>query len=295
MELEQRTQTVVTEAATAASDAIVAMFAACSEEGMPKHALLRKAVLSCIDSGLLQQGDKLPAEQTLTAALGLSLGTVRRALAQLADGRVLVRSQGRGTFVGERPKAHDDNWHFRFLDPDTGATLPVYSRLIERSLVADSAPYRRALGEDSSGYVRVRRRFDIAGRFFCVSELSLPASRFQRLLELPESALEGVNLKTVLAESFNAPTLYADQTACVEVAPSRVATLLDVAPKTVVMVLRVLGFGFGERPITYQEVWIPPVRERLDLGRIRRAGDALRVNLRPAPVQAVGADQTVGA
>lgn len=278
MELETAIDPGAADAASGVSAAIAAMFAACSEEGMPKHTLLRKAVLSCIDNGVLQHGDKLPSEQSLTAALRLSLGTVRRALAQLADGRVLVRSHGRGTFVAERPRAHDDNWHFRFVDPDSGAVLPVYSRLVDRSQVGDAPASRRALGEDPNGYIRVRRRFDIDERFFCFSEMWLPASRFERLLHLPEESLEGVNLKGVLAEAFNAPTLYVDQTACAEIAPQRVAKVLEIRPRTVVMVLRLRGYGFADRPITYQEVWIPPVRERLDLGRIRRGTDALRVS-----------------
>src|SRR5258705_3755053 len=86
-----------------------------AEPGLPKHSQLRKAVLACIESGLLRPGHKLPSEQVLTAQLGLSLGTVRRALEQLAVGQVVVREHGHGTFITEPPRPIDHNWHFRFF------------------------------------------------------------------------------------------------------------------------------------------------------------------------------------
>jgi DNA-binding GntR family transcriptional regulator len=96
-----------------------------AEPGLPKHSQLRKAVLACIESGLLRPGHKLPSEQVLTARLGLSLGTVRRALEQLAVGHVVVREHGHGTFVTEPPRPIDHNWHFRFLADDGKTLLPV--------------------------------------------------------------------------------------------------------------------------------------------------------------------------
>ena len=50
------------------------------------------------DRGLLP-GDRLPSEVEIAAMTGVSLMTVRRAMSELANAGMLVRVQGRGTFV----------------------------------------------------------------------------------------------------------------------------------------------------------------------------------------------------
>jgi len=56
-------------------------------------------VLQYIDENGLQSGDQLPPESRLALQAGVSLVTVRRALAELATQSVVRREQGRGTFV----------------------------------------------------------------------------------------------------------------------------------------------------------------------------------------------------
>ena len=56
-------------------------------------------ILQYIDELGLQVGDQLPTEAKLGVLAGVSLVTVRRALAELAAQSVVRREQGRGTFV----------------------------------------------------------------------------------------------------------------------------------------------------------------------------------------------------
>ncbi len=56
-------------------------------------------VLQYIDENGLQAGAQLPPETRLAVQAGVSLVTVRRALAELAAQSVVRREQGRGTFV----------------------------------------------------------------------------------------------------------------------------------------------------------------------------------------------------
>lgn len=56
-------------------------------------------ILAYIDRQRLGTGDQLPTEPRLAELAGVSLVTVRRALAELAAQSVVRREQGRGTFV----------------------------------------------------------------------------------------------------------------------------------------------------------------------------------------------------
>jgi len=100
--------------------------------GVPKHVRLREAISTIIRDGLLKPGDQIPPEQTLTQASGLSLGTVRKALSDLAAEGLLIREQGRGTFVSQPRSPIEEVWQFRFVDHPEGELLPIAIELISR-------------------------------------------------------------------------------------------------------------------------------------------------------------------
>ncbi|TAM66979.1 MAG: GntR family transcriptional regulator [Microbacteriaceae bacterium] len=62
----------------------------------------RRAIVSDIEAGTYEPGERLPAEKELAAQLGVSLAPVRGALDQLAQRGTVVRRQGSGTYVSER-------------------------------------------------------------------------------------------------------------------------------------------------------------------------------------------------
>lgn len=63
---------------------------------------VRRAIAADINSGKYLPGDQLPAEKDICVALGVSLSPVRGALEQLAQRGVVVRRQGKGTFVRDK-------------------------------------------------------------------------------------------------------------------------------------------------------------------------------------------------
>ena len=69
---------------------------------VPKHQQL-KGILGELASVQLAPGDMLPSERQLCTDYGVSRITVREAIGQLVAEGVLVRSQGKGTFVAHRP------------------------------------------------------------------------------------------------------------------------------------------------------------------------------------------------
>src|ERR1700744_2431167 len=54
-----------------------------------------------IGRGLYQRNDKLPTEAQLAERYGVNRHTIRRALDELADARVIRTEHGRGSFVNE--------------------------------------------------------------------------------------------------------------------------------------------------------------------------------------------------
>ena len=62
---------------------------------LPAHTRIEQWLTGVIDTGIVVPGDKLPREETLAAALGVSRMTLRQALAALQRHGTIVRKPGR--------------------------------------------------------------------------------------------------------------------------------------------------------------------------------------------------------
>jgi GntR family transcriptional regulator len=70
-----------------------------SGSAMPLYRQAKKALLRMLESGELAPGQILPNETELSNALHVSIGTLRKAVDELVFEHILVRRQGKGTFV----------------------------------------------------------------------------------------------------------------------------------------------------------------------------------------------------
>ncbi|MEY2594488.1 MAG: hypothetical protein RI972_2177, partial [Pseudomonadota bacterium] len=73
---------------------------------------VKRALLSRIEARLWSPGDQLPSETLIASQLGVSIGTLRRAVDELVQEQVLVRRQGKGTFVALHSR---DRYLFQFF------------------------------------------------------------------------------------------------------------------------------------------------------------------------------------
>lgn len=80
-------------------------YAATDGEGAPAYERIKRIVSERIRAGAWVEGDRLPSEHQLVAALGVSRMTVNRALRELADTGAIMRSAGVGSFVAQAKAA----------------------------------------------------------------------------------------------------------------------------------------------------------------------------------------------
>jgi GntR family transcriptional regulator len=99
-----------------------------ARQDRPRYRHVIAALAGAIEHGRLSPGDRLPPENTLAKLFAVSLGTVQKALAHLADHGVLQRTRRRGTFVAGRQA--EDVVVFRFRDPATGQVLMPFTRVL---------------------------------------------------------------------------------------------------------------------------------------------------------------------
>lgn len=130
---------------------------------VPLYRQVKQILLRRIAGGEWQPGDVLPAEPRLGEQLGVSPGTVRKALDELTAERIVVRQQGRGTFVAAQTPDTALFRFFRLITP-TGERVVPASRELARATGPATAEEARSLSiEPAAPVLRVERLRETAG------------------------------------------------------------------------------------------------------------------------------------
>lgn len=156
----------------------------------PLYVEVRDAIQNRIGSGAWAPGDLLPSETALGTEFGVSQGTVRKALDDLAARNLVVRRQGKGTFVA----AHTPEralFHFFHIAADDGTReLPTKSRVLScrrrRPDRTEAAAFGLGSGER---VVEIRRVREMDGVPAIAETVCVPATLFP---DLDKRAVEEV-------------------------------------------------------------------------------------------------------
>ena len=231
------------------------------DNGVPKYLRLRNSLATAISDGRWKVGAKIPTEDRLTEATGLSLGTVQKALKTLADDGLVVRRQGMGTFVASGESLMNSPfYHCRFLDDD-GQQLPIFSKFACRHAATRKGEWSRHLsGRD---IVCLERVFSINNEFSIYTHLYFDANRLPALAHAPAAKLSGVNMKELIAREHHVALTRFSENLLVSVFPPHVCAAIGVKPKTSGAVLEIVGRDRQGEAVYFQELFIPPTERRL--------------------------------
>jgi GntR family transcriptional regulator len=152
--------------------------------GMPLYRAVKRALVQAIERGQVAPGQALPAETLLAGAMRVSVGTLRHAVDELVHESVLVRRQGRGTFVATHTR---DRFLFQFFHIerfDGLLEVPTVELLSFNRVRLDDEDASQALGLGLGEPVLcIENRLSLQGRPVLHDALTLPQSVFRGLTE----------------------------------------------------------------------------------------------------------------
>lgn len=229
--------------------------------GMPKYLALKDAVLHGISRGALPPGTKLPTESELVPGLGLSLGTVQRALRMLVEDGAVVRRPGDGTYVADRQKEMQAPLHCRFLAEDGDGFLPVYSDVLDRTPTTEAGPWTAHLG--ATTVLRIDRLLEIGGQFKVYSRFFVDPAVFPIFREASIRKLEGANFKSLIAESAGLAVNRIRQYISFVTPDRELCKLIGCQAGSPVAKFELYAYAGSSMPAYYQELYAQPFTQRL--------------------------------
>lgn len=164
---------------------------------LPVHMQISEMLMREIAAGRLADGARLPPERDLAAELGIAVGTLRRALAELTQRGLLERIHGSGNYIRARGDMQGIYAFFR-LERLAGGGLPT-ADVLSVDLLDKPADLPAFGASDRAHRIRRLRRLD--GVAAALEEIWLDESRAATIA--PEDLSESLYLHYRVALGFS--------------------------------------------------------------------------------------------
>jgi GntR family transcriptional regulator len=217
----------------------------------PLYQQIKGLILNSLRAGEWKPGEGIPSEMDLAARFRVSQGTVRKAIDELAAENLLLRRQGKGTFVATHA---EQQVQFRFLKlvPDSGtrgSEGPAQRDIIECRRARASADVARALALRSGDTVlQIRRVLSFGGTPIILEDIWLPAAPFKGLTAERLSNYQGP-MYALFETEFNVRMVRAEEKIRAIPAQEIHVSLLKVKQDTPLLSVERVAYTYRDEPM----------------------------------------------
>ncbi|MFM6985426.1 MAG: GntR family transcriptional regulator [Hydrogenophaga sp.] len=217
----------------------------------PLYQQIKTLILRSLQAGEWKPGDMIPSELELAARFRVSQGTVRKAIDELATENLLVRRQGKGTFVATHAEQHIQYRFLRVL-PDTGAPeaqAPAERHIVECRRQRATAEVARQLAlRTGDPVLSVRRVLSFNGAPAILEDIWLPGSPFKGLTQ-DTLAADRRPMYALFETEFGVRMVRAVERLKAVTADADAARLLGIEPGHPLLSVERLAYTYNDVPM----------------------------------------------
>jgi GntR family transcriptional regulator len=218
----------------------------------PLYQQIKTLLVQGLESGEWKPGEAIPSELELAARFGVSQGTVRKAIDELAAQNHVVRRQGKGTFVATHAEPRTLFRFLRLKPLDGGDEGYPDSHLLECRRGRASAEVARLLDlKAGDGIVLIRRLLAFRGVPTVLDEISLPAALFKGLSAAKFNEYRG-SMYNLFETEFGTRMIRADERLRAVAADADTAEVLGVTERAPLLCVDRVSFTYGDRPVEFR-------------------------------------------
>jgi GntR family transcriptional regulator len=214
----------------------------------PLYEQIKAMILASLQASEWLPGDAIPSEMELAARYAVSQGTVRKAIDELAAQNLLIRRQGKGTFVATHQE-EDFQYRFLRLEPDSGEKLHLKNQFLACENI-HSDPHIAQLLKLKPGdlIIRIDRVQSSAGRPIVFEEIWLPEARFKGLNLEMLNAWSGP-MYAFYESEYATHMVRAEEKIKAVLAGPELAKYLQVSEGAALLSVERVAFTYGNKPV----------------------------------------------
>jgi len=217
----------------------------------PLYRQVKKKITESLVKGDWNPGQSIPSEIELAQVYAVSQGTVRKAIDELTDERILIRRQGKGTFVASH---NEENIQLRFLrlTSNSGAKEKLDNELISFTKEKANNHLAKSLQINAnSTVISIKRILTFNKTPLIFDHIKIPASYFRGLNE--DKVLErNGSMYRMYEMDYGIRMISAEEKIKAVSADRESASLLKVDQKTPLLSVERLAFTYDQKPIEWR-------------------------------------------
>ncbi|MBE7417817.1 MAG: GntR family transcriptional regulator [Ideonella sp.] len=214
----------------------------------PLYRQIKALITQDLQAGVWKPGTAIPSELELAERFRASQGTVRKAIDELAAGNLLVRRQGKGTFVATHTE-QTTRYRFLRLAADDGSGRGLERRLLHCERTRAGADVARLLElKGGDPVVRVRRLLLDRGAPVVLDDIWLPGRLFKGL-DAARLAQYNGPMYALFEAAFGVQMIRAEEKLRAVAADAAVAALLGTKAGTPLLSVERRALTYGNRPV----------------------------------------------
>ncbi len=214
----------------------------------PLYQQIKGLITRELQAGVWKPGEAIPSELELAARFKVSQGTVRKAIDELSADNLLVRRQGKGTFVATHAE-QQIQYRFLRLMPDDGGGRDMARRLLDCRRTRAPADVARMLAcKSGDAVVQLRRLLLAHDKPVVLDEIWLPGALFKGLTAERLADYKGP-MYGMFETEFGVRMIRAEEKIRALPADAASAELLAVVPGFPLLGVERLSFTYGDQPV----------------------------------------------
>ena len=143
----------------------------------PLYKEVKGRITRSLIAGEWKPGAAIPSESRLAAQFHVSVGTIRKAIDELVAEKIVIRQQGRGTFVTIHTEDRQFYYFFHIVSKDGGKEPPAHELLSLKTTKADTETAARLGLKPGERVHCVHNVLKLARRPVIFDELRIAAAR----------------------------------------------------------------------------------------------------------------------
>lgn len=218
----------------------------------PLYKEVQIRLTQCLIDQEWKPGEAIPSEARLAKRFNVSIGTIRKALNEMVTENILVRHQGRGTFVATHNKTRNVYYFFKLTRNDGHREGPGGHVISFQRVKADAETAEALQLDKGASIYKILHVHVLAGRPVAVNDIRIPAALFPRMTETIFNERGDNTIYGMYQERYGINVIHTVEKLRAAKADETVEQLLGISAGEPVLQIDRTAYTFNDRPVEFR-------------------------------------------